>query len=224
MVRKRKNGHDWLTPTEAARLCGLSHMTIIRRFDAGDLKGYRVPGSRFRRIPRKSLMEFAARYSIPLPGAAGRGRGGEGDGEPAGGRRALVVEDERRMADLLEKVLKADGWAVTVARNGFDAGFRAASLRPDLILLDIMLPGLDGREACRQLRADPHLAGARILAVTALSDEGSVDEIFDAGVDGYLSKPFSLDALRAKIAELTAVEDRKVRDASVVKTAAEMAE
>jgi excisionase family DNA binding protein len=202
--RNSNNGTKWFTTSEAAKLCGLSHMTIIRRFDAGDIKGFKVPGSRFRRIPRESLVDFAARHGIPLPdlsGGSAAGAPAEGDGG-AHVRRALVVEDERRMAELVEKVLVADGWEVRVARNGFDAGLLAATFRPQLVLLDIMLPGLDGRDACRQMKANPQLAGTKILAVTALKDEESIERIIEAGVDGYLAKPFSLEELRTRIAKL----------------------
>ena len=164
-MSKHRGSTKWFSTAEAARLCGLSHMTIIRRFDAGDLKGFKVPGSRFRRIPRDSLVEFAARYGIPLE--LGREPSGPDiEEQPAGRpRRALVVEDDRRMATLIERVLGADGWEVKVARNGFDAGFLAGSFLPELIILDVLLPGIDGREACRQMRQDQRLAGSKILAV-----------------------------------------------------------
>jgi DNA-binding response OmpR family regulator len=128
----------------------------------------------------------------------------DGNGQSSGNASlALVVEDDRRMADLMEKVLKRDGWEVRVARNGFDAGFLASSLLPGLILLDIMLPGIDGREACRQMRSDPRLSKTKILAVTALRDPKSVNEIFEAGVDAYLAKPFDISHLRTEVERLT---------------------
>jgi len=200
-VGKRKEHADWFTTTEAARLCGLSHMTVIRRFDCGDLRGFRVPGSKFRRIPRKSLIEFASRHGIPLADAVVSGDlAGVIGGRSSGGRKVLIVEDDRRMADLMEKIMTADGWQVRVARNGFDAGFMAGTFLPDMILLDIMLPGIDGRQACRMIRENPRLAQIKILAVTALRDQQSIDQIMEAGADGYLAKPFSLQVLRDRVA------------------------
>jgi excisionase family DNA binding protein len=210
-MAKRKAHDRWFTTTEAAQLCGLSHMTVIRRFDKGDIKGFRVPGSRFRRIPRESLVEFAQRHGIPLPEAIAEVPDGQ-EGTPAAQakRRVLIVEDERRMAELLNKIMTSDGWEVRVARNGFDAGFFASSFLPDLVLMDIMLPGLDGREACQQLRRDPRLAGVRILAVTALSDEHNVREMLDAGIDAHLGKPFGINELRARVAGLMRTESAAV--------------
>lgn len=194
MGKRRKKDRNWVSTLEAAKLCSLSHMTIIRRFDVGDIEGYRVPGSRFRRIPKKHLLEFAVKHGIPMLNFEAP--------EKEGKRRALVVEDERHMANLIEKVLAADGWEVRVARNGFDAGFLAGSFLPHLILLDIMLPGLDGRDACRRMREDPRLAETKILAVTALRDERSIEEIFEAGADAHLAKPFNLSDFRSKINKL----------------------
>jgi excisionase family DNA binding protein len=220
-MAKRKPHDQWFTTTEAARLFGLSHMTVIRRFDSGDIEGFRVPGSRFRRIPRESLLSFARKHRMPLPEAFGDGADAS-EAQPSGAssRRVLIVEDERRMAELLAKIMTSDGWEVKTARNGFDAGFFAGSFVPDLILLDIMLPGLDGREACRLLRGDARLAGTRILAVTALSDEKNVREILESGVDGHMAKPFGIKELREKIAGLMAGESKVAAGGSGVKEAA----
>ena len=145
---------DWLSTTEAAAMLELSHMTVIRRFDAGDLKGFRVPGSRFRRIPKDSLRKFADLHGLPLKGL-----------EPVAGhndsnalqsdrkQRVLIVDDDANLAAVIKKVLLADGWDVRIATNGFDAGFAAIRFQPDLVLLDIMLPGMDGRDAARQMRS-----------------------------------------------------------------------
>lgn len=198
-------GAEWLTTTQAARLCGLSHMTIIRHFDAGNIKGFRVPGSRFRRILREGLADFARRRGIALPTFFDPGPGAGPDEGNAGAQRprVLVVEDNARMAAVVARVLAFDGWEVRLARTGFDAGLMAAAFRPQLVLLDIMLPGLDGREACRQIRATPSIANVRILAVSSLRNEKSVQDILASGVDDYLAKPFTLRDLRERVRALT---------------------
>ncbi len=209
MAKRSWKNREWVSTLEAAKLLGVCHMTVIRRFDAGDLRGYKVPGSRFRRIPKKDLVDFAARHGMPVPNfepkAASKSPLPLAAPNP---NLALIVEDDRSMALLMEKVLSNEGWEVRVARNGFDAGFMASSLLPSLILLDIMLPGIDGREACKQMRKDARLAGTRIMAVTALTDQRSVDEIYEAGVDAYLAKPFSLEDLRENVNSLTADNHR----------------
>jgi CheY-like chemotaxis protein len=196
-------------------------MTIIRRFDSGHIKGYRVPGSRFRRIPKDTILRYAAEHHLPvydieelcmpksptpppeLPGVR------EG--------RALIVEDDRHLGDIVEKLLTADGWEVRIARNGFDAAFMALTFRPKLVLMDILLPGLDGREACREIRAERRLDGVKILAMTALKDDKSKAEIFAAGADAYLSKPFDLKTLRETVAELTGAHASSSLEKTTVK-------
>jgi CheY-like chemotaxis protein len=196
-------------------------MTIIRRFDAGDLKGFKVPGSRFRRIPKDNLAEFARKHGMPVPDFRTEEQKAKGEDNAASrARLALVVEDDKRMAALMEKVLANDGWEVRVARNGFDAGFMASSLLPRVILLDIMLPGIDGREACKQMRKDPRLAGTKIMAVTALRDEKSKAEIFEAGVDAYLGKPFTINQLREEVTKLTNGKESLAATGSGVKDSA----
>ena len=203
-MRKRgwKN-RTWVSTLEAAKLLGICHMTVIRRFDAGELNGFRVPGSRYRRIPKEELVKYARVNNMPEPDFGRQSRPAAGTAGTADtARRALVVEDDGKMADLMAKFLKRSGWEVTVVDNGFDAGLMAGTLKPLLVLLDIMLPGLDGREACRQMRANAELSGTRILAVTALRDQDSIDEIFEAGADAYLPKPFSLADLGGRVEEL----------------------
>jgi len=195
------------TTTEVARLCNLSTMTIIRCFDSGRIKGFRVPGSRFRRIPRDALLAFVRENHIPLPPddlEADKGADVPAEAERAPeSLRALVVEDDVRFADLMCRVLEADDWSVRVATNGFDAGFVAGSFLPQLVILDVLLPKLDGREVCRRLRAEPRLARTKIIAVTALRDEKVRQEMLDAGADDFHTKPVTLRALRRRIQELT---------------------
>ncbi len=191
---------DWLSTTEAAAILELSHMTVIRRFDAGDLKGYRVPGSRFRRIPKNSLRKFAELHGLPLKGLDSTNA--TESPQPARKQRVLVVDDDQHLVMVIQKVLLTDGWEVKVATNGFDAGFAAIRFQPDLVLLDIMLPGMDGRDAARQIRSDPQLVHTRILAITALRDDRCIKEMFEAGVDDYLPKPFTMETLREKVSEM----------------------
>jgi len=194
---------DWVSTTEAAEMCGVSHMTIIRCFDSGELKGYRVPGSRHRRLPKTSLVEFAQGHNLPNPLLEGMADAGESHAGADEKARALIVEDDAEIRSVMQKLLEKDGWEVRVAENGFEAGFLAACFVPELILLDIMLPGMDGRDVCRQLRKDPKLKSVKIIAVTALTDQKSKADIFEAGVDDYRTKPFTVNELLGKIVTLT---------------------
>jgi CheY-like chemotaxis protein len=109
----------------------------------------------------------------------------------------LVVDDERAIRDFLDDVLTGEGYQVTTASDGQAALTQLATAAPDLVLLDIMMPVLDGREVLRRMRADPALSRVAVLVMSAAADPGLL-----VGVDRFLPKPFDLDGLLAAIEEL----------------------
>jgi DNA-binding response OmpR family regulator len=117
-------------------------------------------------------------------------------------RRVLIVDDEPNIVLSLEFLLRQQGYEVNVARTGEEALAVAAQLPPDLVVLDLMLPGIDGFEVCRRLRERTDLAGLKILLLTARGRD--VDRIrgLDEGADVYMSKPFSTRQLMTAVAEL----------------------
>ena len=106
--------------------------------------------------------------------------------------RVLVVEDDPETRHFYAGLLAADGFQTEEAHNGFQAFAKAIETRPDLVLTDIAVPGLDGIELCRRLRADPQTRGVRILAVTGYEDRHYPDRAIDAGADQVLLKPVDL--------------------------------
>jgi DNA-binding response OmpR family regulator len=117
-------------------------------------------------------------------------------------RRVLIVDDEPNIVLSLEFLLRQQGYEVSVARDGEEALAAASRLRPDLVVLDVMLPGLDGFEVCRRLRERPELGGLKILLLTARGRD--VDRVrgLEEGADAYVSKPFSTRELMKRVAEL----------------------
>jgi two-component system cell cycle response regulator len=103
--------------------------------------------------------------------------------------RALVVDDTFHNVKLLEARLQIAGYDVDTAFGGEEALAKAAQRRPDIVLLDIMMPGMDGYEVCRRLRADPASASLPIVMVTALDKPSDRDEAMAAGADDFLTKP-----------------------------------
>ena len=172
------------TTGEAAKICKVSQQTIIRCFDNGQLKGFRVPGSRFRRIPRESLYKFMRDNGIPT------------DALESGKRKILLVDDDVDLVEMIQKVLDEDGrFEVKVAQNGFDAGMMVKEYRPDLIVLDVMLPDINGKEVCHRVRADVSLEDVRIICISGMVEEEKVQELKLAGADDFLHKPFEIDQL-----------------------------
>ena len=172
------------TTGEAAKICKVSQQTIIRCFDNGQLKGFRVPGSKFRRIPREALYKFMKDNGIPT------------DALESGKRKVLLVDDDPDLVATMQKALQEDGrFEVRIASNGFDAGMMVKEYRPDLIVLDVMLPDINGKEVCQRVRADPTLEDVRILCISGMIEEDKIQELKLSGADDFLHKPFVIDEL-----------------------------
>ncbi len=183
------------TTGEAAKICKVSQQTIIRCFDNGQLKGFRVPGSRFRRIPREQLYKFMKDNGIPT------------DALESGKRKVLLVDDDNELVELMTKVLEDDGrFEVRMAGNGFDAGMMVKEYRPDLIVLDVMLPDINGKEVCHRVRSDNTLEDVRILCISGMIEEDKVQELRLSGADDFLHKPFDIEELIDRMCTLLEIE------------------
>jgi excisionase family DNA binding protein len=179
------------TTGEAAEICQVSQQTIIRCFDAGRLKGFRVPGSRFRRIPRDELLRFMKSNDIPL------------DRLGPIKRRILIVDDDPNIVELFMDVLARDSrFEIRTASSGYDAGMITQEFRPDLIILDYMLPDINGNVVCRAIRKNPELTATRIIVVSGVVNQDEINSLIEAGADEFVKKPFNIERLVARIREL----------------------
>ncbi len=183
------------TTGEAAKICKVSQQTIIRCFDSGQLKGFRVPGSRFRRIPRDILYKFMKDNGIPT------------DALESGKRKALIVDDDEELVELIVDALEADGrFETRVANNGFDAGMMVKEYHPDIIVLDVMLPDINGKEVCQRVRTDTTLDDVRIVCISGMVEQEKIQDLKDSGADHFLQKPFEVDQLIERICRLLDIE------------------
>jgi excisionase family DNA binding protein len=172
------------TTGEAAKICKVSQQTIIRCFDSGQLKGFRVPGSRFRRIPRDMLYKFMKDNGIPT------------DALESGKRKVLLVDDDEELVELIKDVLTKDGrFEVRIANNGFAAGMIVKEYRPDLVVLDVMLPDINGKDVCELIRSDPSLEDVRIVCISGMVEEDKIQELTTVGANEFLQKPFDVEQL-----------------------------
>jgi excisionase family DNA binding protein len=179
---------ELFTTGEAAEICRVSQQTIIRCFDSGRLEGFRVPGSRFRRIPRESLMKFMKSNSIPL------------DGLETGKKKILVVDDDAEIVDLLVEVLTRDGrFDVKTATSGYEAGIQTQRFRPDCILLDYMLPDVNGNVVCHTIRKNPEFENIRIIIVSGVIKQEEIDQLLKSGAQDFIKKPFDINDLINRI-------------------------
>ncbi len=113
--------------------------------------------------------------------------------------KILVVDDEQDLVKLVRYNLEKDGYKVETAYNGEDALFLARKARPELVILDLMLPGIDGLEVCKKLKTDPELANVAIIMLTAKGEEADITLGIKLGADDYVTKPFSPKELVARV-------------------------
>ena len=197
MAKAKANGADgWagkqvFTTGEAAEICKVSQQTIIRCFDSGRLTGFRVPGSRFRRIPRKDLLQFMKSNDIPT------------DALESTKRRVLVVDDDEQIIELFLDVLSRDDrFEVKSARTGYDAGMLTEQFRPHLVLLDYMLPDINGNLVCDRIRSNPELAGTKIIVISGVVNQDEIDTLLRSGADDFVKKPFNIEKLIERMSEI----------------------
>src|SRR3989441_9159317 len=182
------------TTGEAAEICKVSQQTIIRCFDSGRLKGFRVPGSRFRRIPRDALIAFMRDNGIPP------------DSLDSGKSKVLVVDDDPEIVELFVDVLERDGrFEVKTASTGYDAGMLTTEFMPDLIILDYMLPDINGNVVCKTIRQNPNFEHTKIVIVSGVVNQDEINDLLKAGADEFVKKPFNIEKLIERIGELLTV-------------------
>jgi excisionase family DNA binding protein len=188
------------TTGEAAKICKVSQQTIIRCFDSGQLKGFRVPGSRFRRIPRDQLYAFMRDNGIPT------------EALDSGKRKILVVDDDEDLVELIVDQLQRDGrFEVRSVNNGFGAGMQIKEFRPDLVVLDVMLPDINGIEVCRLVRGDKTMDDVRIICISGMVEEERIQQLRDSGANDFIKKPFDVEALIERICQLLDVESASAK-------------
>ena len=179
---------DLFTTGEAASICKVSQQTIIRCFDAGRLEGFRVPGSRFRRIPRQNLVRFMKDNNIPL------------DTIESGKRKILIVDDDAEIVELLEDVLERDGrFEIKTASSGYEAGMATEKFRPELILLDYMLPDVNGNVVCQTIRRNPEFENIKIISISGVVKQEEISQLLKSGAEDFIRKPFNITELTDKI-------------------------
>jgi excisionase family DNA binding protein len=182
---------DLFTTGEVAEICKVSQQTIIRCFDAGKLQGFRVPGSKFRRIPRQNLIKFMKENSIPL------------NNLDSGRKRVLIVDDDAEIVELIVDVLVRDGrFDLKTAVSGYDAGIQTQQFRPDLILLDYMLPDINGNIVCQTIKKNPEFENTKIIIVSGVVKDDEIGMLLKSGAEGFIKKPFNIAELTDKIVDV----------------------
>lgn len=184
MARKRN-----FSTFAVAEMLGVDPGSIANWIDAGKLRAYRTPGGH-RRVAMEDLEGFLREHNMPVPE--------ELEDAPV---RIVVVDDEPDMAAMIAKAILAanPAFQVTQANDGFQAGTVIATLRPQVVILDLRMPGMDGFEVCRQIKSHPATRRSAVIAITAYPSTDSVRDILDCGASRCLRKPLDLDVLLGEV-------------------------
>jgi excisionase family DNA binding protein len=177
------------TTFEAAKICHVTHHSIKNWIKQGLIKASRTPGGHYR-ILEADLDSFREKYDM-FPREKGPLK-----------KRIMVVDDDPDALALVERILSAEGYELIKVSNATEVGLKAVQMAPDLILLDFLMPEINGFEVCKALRDDELTRAIPIMALTCLTKERDIERIFACGADEYLAKPYRVDQLLEKVKEL----------------------
>lgn len=178
------------TIPKAAKYCSISRGTIWRYVKSGDLKAFLTPGGHHR-ILKKDLEAFMHEKGMHFPHRTDHG-----------GEKILIVDDDPKAQKFLNKMLYSKSYHIETASDGFEAGTKTVQFKPDLIILDLFMPGIDGFEVCKQIKENSRTSQIKILVLTGYDTQENRDRILQSGADGYLAKPVKKSLLIQNIEKL----------------------
>ncbi len=187
-----------LTVSQAGKYCGVSAKRITDWIEEGSLKAAKTTGGH-RRVKREDLDRFLQEKGLPLP-----------DISLIGARRKiLVVDDDRIIVETIVQALEEDdyGYELISAADGFEAGLQISHFKPDLLILDIMMPDINGYEVCRKIKSAPETKDTKIIVLSAYLDQESFQKMKEYGADACFSKPLPLPKLKVEVARMLELEE-----------------
>ena len=184
------------TTGQVAKICKVAPRTVSKWFDSGRLRGYRIPGSQDRRIPREHLIKFLKEHGMPL-----------GELEEEGLHKILIIGADKLFVDRVKEMLPEDeDFKYELANSGFEAGTLAQSFHPDTIVIDLGLGRSESIQITANLRRNPAYEGTFIVAL-ASEDEAEPEALTQYGFSEAFKKPFDVALLAERIRTL--VEEKR---------------
>ena len=188
MMITESNVKSIFTTHEVSRLLHVNPRSVINWIEQSLLPSYRTPGGH-RRIRREDLLAFLRKHQIPTPESLVEGK-----------FNVLIVEDEEEIVDMLKAFFQRQGgYDISTATDGISALIEVGRAKPDILILDIMIPGVDGIEVCRRIKADT----SNKTVIIAVSGQAEAEKkILQAGADVFMAKPLDFDKLHAEAKRL----------------------
>jgi len=189
---------NFYTTHEISKFCNVYPTTVINWVKEGKLPAYTTPGGH-RRIKKDDLLALMKKNNMPIPENLSKGEK----------HIALVIDDDPKILRMIKTILsQEEELQVITAENGFEAGLIIYKTMPDIILLDFLMPDIDGFEVCRRLKSDEKTKDITIIAVTVLKEPKEIQKMISAGATDYISKPFKSEELVKKIKEHLLIETK----------------
>ena len=186
-------GKNVLTTGEVAKICNVAPRTVSKWFDSGQLKGYRIPGSKDRRIPVSELTRFMKEHNIPL------------NALPVGKMRILVVNSNTNSSSQLADNLRRHGeYEVQTVQSNFETGLTAQKFNPHVILISLLAEGIDAADICRNIRSNEDLQTMKIIALANQLSDSESSALLQKGFDGYVPGS-DISEIISTIEETTAI-------------------
>lgn len=181
--------NDVFTTFQAAEFCHTSFMSIKRWIQSGKLFAFKTPGGHYR-ILGKDLINFMKKNNIPIIKNI----------QPIW-KKILIVDDETPIRDTISQFLRMNGnnFELATAEDGFEAGILVNQFMPDLILLDLMMPKMDGFKVCEKIKTNPTTKNIKLIVMTGFGTNENIKKAYDCGADKVLEKPFELQTLLEEI-------------------------
>jgi excisionase family DNA binding protein len=172
---------DVLTTGEVAKICNVAPRTVSKWFDSGQLKGYRIPGSKDRRIPVSELYRFMRAHHIPM------------DGISTGTTRVLIIDTDAEVGSVLHRVLSEQTtYEVRTTSTAFSAGLECERFRPHVVLIDVHITDSDPRSIVDLIRSSDAMQMTKIIAMSGKLTDGQAQGLRAAGYESFLRKPFQV--------------------------------
>jgi excisionase family DNA binding protein len=187
-------GKNVLTTGDVARICNVAPRTVSKWFDNGQLKGYRIPGSKDRRIPVSELIRFMKINNMPSASL------------PVGKIRVLVVDSSSGSASSLADTLKSKAdYEVQIARNNFETGIIAQKFAPHVLLINLLAEGIDAADICKSIHGSDELQTIKVVAYAKQFSDSESAALLQKGFDGCVSNPLNISNIVREIEETVAV-------------------
>lgn len=182
---------------EVANMCGVVNQTAINWIRNGYLKAFNTPGGQYR-VYHEDLLSFIKERGMKIPEEL------EDSSNQAHWNSVIIIDDDKILNGAIASFLTKNipGFSIYQSFDGFDAGTQITKYKPGFIILDIDLPGIDGKEICKKIKADDSLGEPYIIAVTGLEDDSLCEQMLALGADSFFRKPLNLYDIMGEINDI----------------------